>query len=87
MQDRAVTNKTNKLLWHAVLFQDAMQHICSIARTLSKPGSAAMLVGLSGRGKQTLARSAAFIAGVCCFQIQATRGSALHNGHECNGFP
>ena len=61
-------------LCHAVLFQDAVQHICSIARVLAQPRGNAMLVGVGGCGKQTLARFAAFIGGVRCFQIQITRG-------------
>ncbi len=59
---------------HAVLFQDATQHICSIARVLAQPRGSTMLVGVGGCGKQTLARFAAFIGGLRCFQIQVTRG-------------
>lgn len=58
----------------AVLFDDAVEHISSIARVLSQPGGSLMLVGVGGSGKQTMTRFAAFIAGVRCFQIQPTRG-------------
>ena len=58
----------------AVLFEDAVEHINSIARVLSQPRGNLMLVGVGGSGKQTVTRFAAFIAGVRCFQIQPTRG-------------
>ncbi|DBA83803.1 TPA: hypothetical protein ACH3X1_006326, partial [Trebouxia sp. C0004] len=69
----AYNNRFNTNL-NLVLFQDAIQHICSIARVLAQPRGSTMLVGVGGCGKQTLARFAAFIGGLRCFQIQVTRG-------------
>ncbi|WIA13292.1 hypothetical protein OEZ85_006876 [Tetradesmus obliquus] len=65
-----------------VLFKDALQHVCRIHRILSQPGGNAMLVGVGGSGRKSLARLAAYVAELKVFSIEITKTYRLTEFRE-----
>ena len=65
---------TSSATCSAVFFRDFVEHVSALCRVLRQPQGNALLVGVGGSGKQTLARFAAHLSDVHCFQIQPSRG-------------
>ncbi|CAH1408276.1 unnamed protein product [Nezara viridula] len=56
-----------------VLFEEAIQHICRVARVVSQPRGHILLVGIGGIGRSSLARLGAWQCQYRTYQIQLTR--------------
>mmetsp|Transcript_25005 Transcript_25005/g.85566 ORF Transcript_25005/g.85566 Transcript_25005/m.85566 type:complete len:4525 (+) Transcript_25005:136-13710(+) len=70
-QKLAEYNESNAVM-NLVLFNQAMEHICRICRIIELPAGNAMLVGVGGSGKQSLAKLASSICGYDVFGISVT---------------
>jgi MoxR-like ATPase len=56
-----------------VLFQDALEHVTRIHRIIRMPRGNALLVGVGGSGKQSLAKLACYASGYRVYQISLQR--------------
>eukprot|EP01046_Picozoa_sp_COSAG06_P029046 COSAG06_NODE_2665_length_6474_cov_19.662745_2_plen_1866_part_01 len=68
-------NETNAAM-NLVLFSDAMEHVARISRIIGQPKGNALLVGVGGSGKQSLARLSAYINQYEVYQVKI---SAAYN--------
>ena len=57
-----------------VLFEDAVEHILRIARTLRQPRGHIMLIGVGGTGKQSLIKLCTYMRQMEYKQIEITKG-------------
>lgn len=63
-------NSHNRTPLALVMFQYAVQHICRVCRVLQLPQSGhAILVGVAGSGRRSVAKMAATMAGYTLFQV------------------
>ncbi|EFN73504.1 Dynein heavy chain 1, axonemal [Camponotus floridanus] len=65
-----------------VLFEDAMSHICRIMRILRQSRGNALLLGMSGSGRQSLTKLASHIQEYNCFQIGINKAFTIHNWRD-----
>lgn len=60
-----------------VLFDDAVLHVARIVRIVKQTGGHALLVGVGGSGKQSLARLASHVCGLSVMQIMVGQNYSL----------
>ncbi|XP_051490092.1 dynein axonemal heavy chain 10 [Apus apus] len=65
-----------------VLFDDALEHLIHVHRIIRMDRGHALLIGVGGSGKQSLARLAAYTAGCEIFEITLSRGYGESNFRE-----
>ncbi|RHY56775.1 hypothetical protein DYB38_003577, partial [Aphanomyces astaci] len=66
-------NSTHPTPLTLIFFRDTIMHVSSMARILMQPRGNAMLIGVGGSGKRSLAKLAASIMSQDCFEIELTR--------------
>ncbi|GMG17952.1 unnamed protein product [Phytophthora fragariaefolia] len=75
----ALLNSAHHPSLDLVLFEDAMVHTAAISRILVQPRGHAMLLGMGGCGKRSLARLAAFMTGFRCFEIEMKKNYGIED--------
>ncbi|VDD79452.1 unnamed protein product [Mesocestoides corti] len=75
-------NQLNSARMDLVLFMDAIIHICRLSRIIRQPQGNALLLGLGGSGRQSVARLSAHISEAECFQIELTKTYGVHDWQE-----
>lgn len=65
-----------------VMFSDACEHISRIARIIRQPQGNALLLGIGGSGRQSLARMATFLTNYKLFQIEVVKNYTMRSWRE-----
>ncbi|KAH9586143.1 Dynein heavy chain [Trypanosoma melophagium] len=76
-------NEANESVMNLVLFLDAIEHVCRIARVLSMPNGHCLLLGIGGSGRKSLTRLAChLIPEMEVFSIEFTKNFGVKEWHE-----
>ena len=82
MEERLAEHNEANAVMDLVLFNQAMEHVTRITRIIDLPRGNAMLVGVGGSGKQSLARLATFICNYDVFQVSITGSYGISDFKE-----
>jgi dynein heavy chain len=75
-------NSSVKNPMRLVMFLDACDHVCRITRVIRQPLGNALLLGVGGSGRQSLARLATYFANYKIFQIEVIKGYGMQNWRD-----
>merc|ERR1719421_2441613 len=78
LEDKLAEYNENYAAMNLVLFDAAIEHVCRICRITDNPCGNALLVGVGGSGKQSLARLASFINGQDVLAILVNQSYGLN---------
>ena len=75
-------NSSTKSPMHLVMFLDACDHVSRICRVLRQPLGNALLLGVGGSGRQSLARLSSFIQNYATYQIEVVKGYSMRDWRD-----
>nr|CAH7749860.1 unnamed protein product [Callosobruchus chinensis] len=75
-------NSTHKNKMDIILFDYALEHLSKICRVLSMSCGSALLVGISGSGRQSLTRLASEVYGQALFQPEITNNYSINDWRD-----
>ena len=75
-------NSAHKTKMDIVLFRYALEHLSRICRILMMPGGSALLVGMSGLGRQSLTKLATAMCGHSFFQPEISKGYSINEWRD-----
>mmetsp|Transcript_49834 Transcript_49834/g.161193 ORF Transcript_49834/g.161193 Transcript_49834/m.161193 type:complete len:2904 (-) Transcript_49834:280-8991(-) len=75
-------NSINPSKMNLVFFKDAQNHLSRVARVIRQPRGNALLVGVSGVGRKSMARLAAHMSNFNCSSIEITRNYGSNDFRE-----
>ncbi|CUG87367.1 Hypothetical protein, putative, partial [Bodo saltans] len=75
-------NNQHQKKMNLVMFLDAVEHVCRIARVIRKPNGHVLLLGVGGSGRQSLARFAAFLNEFETSQVEISKGYSMNMWRE-----
>lgn len=75
-------NSTSTAPLKLVLFQDALEHLTRVCRIMRQPQGHALLLGVGGSGRQSLAKLAIFIQQQELFSIEVSKNYGMNEWRE-----